>query len=121
MSKTRNCPVCGVPLEVRDCRASFWGESAACRQCGAGLRFPLGMAGYALRTALMFGLAAAVFLPTRQLPEPWVVVTFLLLFTPAAVGVAALVQCFRWGFAAPVPLVEKPSVSTAVPKGVHDV
>jgi hypothetical protein len=67
------------------------------------------MAGYALRTALMFGLAAAVFLPTRQLPEPWGVATFLLLLTPAAVGVAALVQCFRWGF------------STAVPKGVPDV
>jgi hypothetical protein len=80
--KPMKCPVCGESLQLRECR-------------------------YALHMGLMFGLAAVVFLASRELPDPCGLFSFLLVFTAAAVGVTALVQFYRWGCAAPVPLVEK--------------
>jgi hypothetical protein len=88
---------------VRDCRASFWGEAVVCQQCGAPLRWRQGVVGYVLHTALMFGLAASVYLATRPIPDLSAVAAFLLLFMPAGVGVTALVQCYRWRYADAAP------------------
>ncbi len=100
MTRLRNCPVCGKATRGGDRWDSFWTGATICDVCHASLQLRSGWIGKVVQAALLFAVAAPVYLATRGLPDLWAVVGFLLVFAPLSVGCTALLQWYRWRHAA---------------------